>query len=129
MVLPGVIMQKNTTFFLEHIWPLTEVYRNSGLGKWFHGEKAAGTEPGWDRYNSKGERIGKCGDAKEGEAYAACLSRQKAQKLGKDKVGSFVRRKRAAQKAGGDAEKGGESTKGDKPIFVKTGITDLKKKG
>jgi len=86
-------MQKNTRFFIDRIWPLSEVYRNSGLGKWFHGEKAKGTEPGWDRYNSKGERIGKCGDAKEGEAYAACLSRQKAQKLGKSKVGSFVRRR------------------------------------
>lgn len=122
-------MRQKTQFFIQNIWPLHEVYRNSGLGKWFHGEKAKGTEPGWDRYNSKGERIGKCGDAKEGEAYAACLSRQKAKKLGKSKVGSFVRRKRAAQRAAGDAEKGGETTKGDKPVFVKTGITDLKKKG
>ena len=111
--------------------PVDEVYRKSGLGKWFHGEKAKGTEPGWDRYNTKGERIGKCGDAKEGEAYAACLSRQKAAKLGKKKVGSFVSRKRAAQRSAGDPEKGGESTKGDKPVFVKTGITDKdpKKKG
>ena len=62
---------------------INEVYRKSGLGKWFHDESAGG-KPGWDRYNSKGERVGECGDAKKGEPYAACLSKQKARKLGKE---------------------------------------------
>ena len=34
---------------------LHEVYKKSGLGKWFHSQ-SAGDDPGWDRYNSKGEQ-------------------------------------------------------------------------
>lgn len=92
------------------------------LRKWF-GKGGAGstTGGGWDRYNSKGEKVGKCGDAKEGEPYSACLSKEKASKLGKKGIASFVNRKRAAQKKGGDAKKGGEQKKGQKPIYVKTG--------
>jgi hypothetical protein len=109
---------------------LNEVYRNSGLGKWFHDESAGG-KPGWDRYNSKGQRVGECGDAKKGEPYAACLSKQKAAKLGKEKIGSFVERKRAAQSAAGRGKKG-SGKKGKKPINVDTGIReeyDVDKKG
>jgi hypothetical protein len=106
-----------------------EVYRDSGLGKWFHNQSAGG-KPGWDRYDSTGKKAGKCGDAKDGEPYAACLSRQKAQKLGKKGVASFVRRKRKAQSAAGKGDKG-DGGKGAKPINVKTGVTDKdpKKKG
>jgi hypothetical protein len=100
---------------------LMEVYRDSGLGKWFHGESGT-KEPGWDRYNTKGERAGKCGDAKEGEPYAACLSRQKADKLGKEGIASFVRRKRRAQKEAGMGKKGETEGSGKKPVFVSTGI-------
>jgi len=107
------------------IKPLLEkVYSNSGLGKWFNKESAGGG-PGWDRYNSKGERAGKCGDADEGDSYSACLSRQKAKKLGKEKIGSFVRRKRAAQIKSGRGKKGSVKGKGKKPIFVKTGVTEM----
>ena len=102
---------------------LHEVYRNSGLGKWFHGESAT-KQPGWDRYNSEGKRVGKCGDAEEGAAYSACLSKQKAQKLGKKGVGNFVKRKRAAQNESGRGEKG-TGKKGKKPIFVKTGASKM----
>jgi len=102
-----------------------KVYSDSGLGKWFNRESAGGG-PGWDRYNTKGERVGKCGDAEEGDSYSACLSRQKAEKLGPQKIGSFVRRKRAAQKKAGRAKKGTSNKKGKKPVFVKTGVTDLK---
>ena len=102
-----------------------KVYSDSGLGKWFNRESAGGG-PGWDRYNTKGERVGKCGDAKEGEAYAACLSKQKAQKLGKEKIASFVRRKRAAQNKAGRGDKGDVKGKGKKPVFVKTGVTEVK---
>ena len=101
---------------------INEVYRNSGLGKWFHGESAGG-KPGWDRYNSKGERVGECGDAKKGESYAACLSKQKAAKLGKEKIGKFVKRKRAAQSKAGRGKKG-SGGKGKKPINVDTGINE-----
>jgi len=101
---------------------IDEVYKNSGLGKWFH-KQSAGGEPGWDRYDSKGEKAGKCGDSKPGEPYAACLSKQKASKLGKKGVKSFVLRKRAKQREMGKGKKdiGG---KGNKPINVKTGVTD-----
>jgi hypothetical protein len=103
---------------------LEKVYSDSGLGKWFNRESAGGG-PGWDRYNTKGERVGKCGDAEEGESYAACLSKQKAKKLGKEKIGSFVRRKRTAQRKAGRGKKGESQSKGKKPIFVDTGITKV----
>ncbi len=90
------------------------------LRKWF----GKGPTGGWDRYNSKGEKVGKCGDSKEGSAYAACLSNEKAAKLGKDGRAAFVKRKRAAQKDAGDAKKGGEKSKGQKPTFVKTGASE-----
>jgi len=102
---------------------LHEVYRNSGLGKWFHGESAT-KEPGWDRYNSEGKRVGKCGDAKEGSSYSACLSKQKASKLGKEGRASFVKRKRAAQNKAGRGEKG-TGGKGKKPINVDTGASKM----
>ncbi len=102
-----------------------KVYAKSGLGKWFNKESAGGG-PGWDRYNTKGERAGKCGDAEEGEAYAACLSKQKAKKLGKEGIASFVRRKRVAQKKAGRSDKGDVKGKGKKPVFVDTGVKKLK---
>lgn len=104
---------------------LEKVYANSGLGKWFNKESAGGG-PGWDRYNTKGERVGKCGDADEGDSYSACLSKQKAKKLGKEKIASFVRRKRVAQKKAGRGKKGSVEGKGKKPVYVKTGVTKLK---
>jgi hypothetical protein len=104
---------------------LEKVFEKSGLGKWFNKESAGGG-PGWDRYNTKGERVGKCGDADEGDPYSACLSKQKAKKLGKEGIATFVRRKRAAQKKAGRADKGSVKGKGKKPVFVKTGVTDMK---
>jgi len=103
---------------------LDEVYKDSGLGKWFHDE-SANSEPGWDRYNSSGKRVGKCGDAKEGSPYSACLSKQKADKLGKEGIASFVQRKRKAQKKSGYDEKG-EGGKGRKPVYVETGAAKKK---
>ena len=87
------------------------------LRKWF----GKGKTGGWDRYNTKGEKVGKCGDAEEGEPYVACLSNEKAAKLGPEGRAKFVKRKREAQKDAGDAKKGGEQSKGQKPTFVKTG--------
>ncbi len=78
---------------------------------------------GWDRYNSEGKRVGKCGDAKEGDSYSACLSKEKADNLGKEGIANFVRRKRKAQDKAGYDEKG-EGPKGRKPVFVKTKIDE-----
>lgn len=95
---------------------------NEDLRKWFGKGKTGSTSGGgWDRYNTKGEKIGKCGDAKEGEPYAACLSKEKAAKLGPKGRAAFVKRKRAAQNKAGDSKKGGEQKKGQKPTKVKTG--------
>ena len=91
--------------------------QNEDLRKWL----GSGPTGGWDRYDTQGNKLGKCGDAKDGEPYAACLSNEKAKKLGKDGRAAFVKRKRAAQKKSGDAKKGGEQKKGQKPTFVKTG--------
>lgn len=101
---------------------------NEDLRKWFgKGKTGSATGGGWDRYNTKGEKVGKCGDSEEGDPYAACLSQEKSKKLGKDGIASFVKRKRAAQKKAGDAKKGGESKKGQKPTFVKTGVSESSK--
>ena len=99
-----------------------KTYAKSGLGKWMN-QQSAGGGPGWDRYGTDGQKLGKCGDAKEGEPYSACLSRQKADKLGKKGIASFVRRKRDAQKEAGRGDVG-DGGKGKKPINVKTGVTD-----
>ena len=108
---------------------MNEVYKDSGLGDWFGKGGGGGKEEGgWDRYNTAGERIGKCGDAKKGAAYSACLSAEKAKQLGKEKIADFVKRKRDAQKKAGDKAKGGESKKGQKPVMVKTGAKGLDKK-
>ena len=95
---------------------------DENLRQWFQkGGKGGTTSGGWDRYGSDGQKLGKCGDGKKGGAYAACLSAEKAAKLGKKGRASFVRRKRAAQKKAGDAKKGGEKRKGQKTTKVKTG--------
>ncbi len=46
-----------------------EDFLNEDLRAWFgKGKKGGAGGGGWDRYNTKGERIGKCGDSKKGEA-------------------------------------------------------------
>jgi hypothetical protein len=92
------------------------------LRKWFgKGKTGTASGGGWDRYGSDGQKLGKCGDGKEGGAYAACLSKEKANKLGPKGRAAFVRRKRAAQKKAGDSKKGGNRNKGKAPTNSKTG--------
>jgi hypothetical protein len=92
------------------------------LRKWFGtGKTGSSGGGGWDRYGSDGQKLGKCGDGDEGDAYAACLSKEKAAKLGPEGRAAFVRRKRADQKKAGDSKKGGEQSKGQKPTLSKTG--------
>ena len=69
------------------------------LRDWFGtGKKGGAGGGGWDRYNTKGERIGKCGDSKKGEGKPKCLSKSKAAKLraqgGKKAIAQAVNRKR-----------------------------------
>jgi len=113
----------NDSFYKNIQSSTTEITED--LRDWFgKGSKGGVGGGGWDRYNSSGDRIGKCGDAKEGDAYSACLSKEKAEKLGKEGRAAFVKRKRAAQSKGGDAKKGGETTKGQKAIKVKMGVKE-----
>ena len=98
---------------------------NDDLRDWFGtGAKGGVGGGGWDRYNTQGDRAGKCGDAEEGDPYSACLSKEKAKKLGKEGRAKFVKRKRDAQKKGGDAKKGGEQKKGQPSIRVKTELVE-----
>ena len=95
---------------------------NEDLRKWFgKGGSGGTTKGGWDRYGSAGQKLGKCGGEKEGGAYAACLSAEKARKLGAKGRASFVNRKRRDQKKAGDSKKGKQRSKGKKPVMSKTG--------
>ena len=80
-------------------------FLNEDLRNWFGKGKQGGVGGGgWDRYNTKGERIGKCGDADdrggEGEGKPKCLSTQKANQLraqgGKQAIANAVKRKKEA---------------------------------
>ena len=109
------LIEDNTCIDCGHI-------TNEDLRKWFGKGGAGGTTSGgWDRYGSDGQKLGKCGGGKTGGAYAACLSAEKARKLGPKGRAAFVRRKRAAQKKAGDTKKGRQRTKGKKPTYAKTG--------
>ena len=109
------LIEDNSCVYCGHIV-------DEDLRKWFKkGGDGGTTAGGWDRYGSSGQKLGKWGGGKKGDAYAACLSAKKAAKLGKKGRAAFVRRKRAAQKKAGDAKKGGEKRKGQKTTKVKTG--------
>ena len=77
----------------------TPIAIEEDLRAWFgKGKKGGAGGGGWDRYNTKGERIGKCGDAKKGEGKPKCLSKSKAASLrakgGKKAIGAAVSKKR-----------------------------------
>jgi predicted transposase YbfD/YdcC len=80
---------------------------NEDLRKWFGKGKEGGVGGGgWDRYNAKGERIGKC--AREpGEPKPKCLSKEKAAKMSKDERAAAVRRKREKDPVADRPGKGG----------------------
>ena len=89
------------------------------LRKWF----GDGPKGGWDRYNTKGEKVGKCaredkdGDGKGDGPKPKCLSNEKASKMSKKDIASSVKAKRAKD---GDADRKG------KPINVKnTGLNEF----
>ena len=76
---------------------------HSGLRAWFgKGKKGGAGGGGWDRYNTKGERIGKCGDRKKGEGKPKSLSKARAASLrasgGKKAIAAAVNRKRRKDK-------------------------------
>jgi len=81
---------------------------NEDLRKWFgKGKEGGHGGGGWDRYNSKGERIGKC--AREpGEPKPKCLSREKAAKMTKKEIAAAVKRKRKEDPVADRLGKGGK---------------------
>ena len=84
----------------KEVCTLTPVQLAENLRDWFgKGKQGGAGGGGWDRYNAKGERIGKCGDRKPGEGKPKCLSKSKAAALrakgGKKAIAAAVRRKRA----------------------------------
>ena len=102
---------------LEKILKLDE-----DLAAWFgKGPTGSSSGGGWDRYDSTGKKVGKCGDSKKGSPYAACLGKKYAQRLrskgGKKAIANWVRKKRTAQRKSGHGKKGGGST-GRKPVRV-----------
>lgn len=87
-------VQVNDTYISMPEFGITE-----NLRAWFgKGKKGGAGGGGWDRYNTKGERIGKCGDAKKGEGKPKCLSKSRAASLrakgGKKAIGAAVSKKR-----------------------------------
>jgi len=101
---------------------IDEVYANSGLGRWFgKGGVGSSSGGGWDRYNSSGKKVGKCGDAKKGSSYSACLGKKYVARLrskgGRKAIANWVKRKKAAQNKAGRGEKG-SGGKGKAPVRV-----------
>ena len=88
------------------------------LRNWFgKGEEGGVGGGGWDRYNSEGERIGKC--AREpGEPKPKCLSKEKAAKMSKNEIAAAVRRKREKDPVAD------RSVKGGKPIMSSNKIDE-----
>ena len=84
----------------KEVCTLTPIQLEENLRDWFgKGKQGGAGGGGWDRYNTKGERIGKCGDRKPGEGKPKCLSKSKAAALrakgGKKAIAAAVRRKRS----------------------------------
>ena len=78
---------------------MSEEELDENLRDWFgKGKKGGAGGGGWDRYNTKGERIGKCGDSKPGEGKPKCLSKSRAASLrakgGKEAIAAAVKKKR-----------------------------------
>jgi len=100
---------------------IDEVYQG-GLRAWFgKGPTGSSSGGGWDRYDSSGKKAGKCGDAKKGSSYSACLGKKYAARLrakgGKKAIANWVKRKKSAQRKAGRGEKG-SGGKGQSPVRV-----------
>ena len=101
---------------------IDEVYADSGLGRWFgKGGVGSSSGGGWDRYNSNGKKVGKCGDAKKGSSYSACLGKKYVARLrskgGRKAIANWVKRKKSAQNKAGRGKKG-DGGKGKTPVKV-----------
>jgi len=76
------VMDDDSTLAYKGVIPTSAFVIIEDLRAWFgKGKKGGAGGGGWDRYNTKGERIGKCGDSKPGEGKPKCLSKSAAAKL------------------------------------------------
>jgi len=102
----------------KHHKQFKDVKVSEDLRDWFgKGGEGGSGGGGWDRYNTKGERIGKC--AREpGEPKPKCLSKEKAAKMSKDQIAAAVKRKREKDPVADRSGKGG------KPIMVSNKIKE-----
>jgi hypothetical protein len=98
---------------------------NEDLRKWFGtGSEGGVGGGGWDEYNTKGERTGKCarGEDDDGEGpKPKCLSKEKASKMSKSEIAAAVKRKRRQDPVADRPGKGG------KPKMVSNKIDEAKK--
>lgn len=95
----NIKVMMNNTFIAMPEFGITNEGIDENLRAWFgKGKKGGAGGGGWDRYNTKGERIGKCGDSKKGEGKPKCLSKSRAASLrakgGKKAIGAAVSKKR-----------------------------------
>ena len=109
------------TIYQKYENQINEAYRG-GLRAWFgKGPVGSSSGGGWDRYDSTGKKAGKCGDAKKGSSYSACLGKKYAARLrakgGKKAIANWVKRKKSAQRSAGRGEKG-SGGKGQSPVRV-----------
>jgi len=109
------------TIYQKYENQINEAYKG-GLRAWFgKGSVGSTSGGGWDRYDSTGKKAGKCGDAKQGASYSACLGKKYAARLrakgGKKAIANWVKRKKAAQRSAGRGEKG-SGGKGQSPVRV-----------
>jgi len=109
----------------HHQTPDTWAKRNmkEDLRLWFGKNDEGGVGGGgWDRYNSKGERIGKCAKENPNEPKPKCLSKEKASQLrsqgGAKAIANAVTRKRKQDPISDRSGKGG------KPIMVSNKIKE-----
>ena len=105
-VYPGAILLSFSRSEQNPALPL--IVMKEDLRDWFgKGKKGGAGGGGWDRYNTKGERVGKC--AREpGEPKPKCLSKEKAAKMSKSEIGNAVKRKRKADPVADRKGKGGK---------------------
>ena len=92
------VMDDDSTLAYKGVIPTSAFVITEDLRAWFgKGKKGGAGGGGWDRYNTKGERVGKCGDGK-GKGKPKCLSKSRAASLrakgGKAAIAAAVRKKR-----------------------------------
>ena len=105
-VYPGAILLSFSRSQQNPSLPL--IVMKEDLRDWFgKGKKGGAGGGGWDRYNSKGERVGKC--AREpGEPKPKCLSKEKAAKMSKSDISTAVKNKRKEDPIADRKGKGGK---------------------